>query len=77
MDHGTRTGNSWDLPAVTEGEPNCCGLLSAGGSESDNIPSAQVVLEMPDGTEEYQQLSVYFGGSGSTTEWVYQWEAIE
>lgn len=79
LDYGMRTGARWDLPAATEGETNVCAMDAIGdfGEPPTRIPSAQVVLEMPEGSEEYQQLSVYFSGSGSTTEWVYQWEAIE
>ncbi len=77
LDYGFSTGG-WDLPASVEGEPDHCGWMAVlGVAGEQNIPSAKVVLEFPEGSVEYEQRSVYFYGSQCATEWVYQWEAIE
>ena len=63
------------LNAAEENAPNACSVLVEydNRDESSWVKTATVTGALPEGDTEYQLISVYFSGSGSSTEWVYQW----
>lgn len=71
LEYGMKVAGT-DLQAAENGKPNWCSVDPIGNPDGA-VPQVQVVGALGEGTEEYELKSVYFSGSGSTTEWVYQW----